>query len=61
MTKEKQKQPRWYQLDASETALVIGSMLITYGAWEIYQPLAPIVSGTILAALALRGMISGDS
>lgn len=55
------KVKRWYQIDSAEVMAMFGFGLITWGCWEIYPPLAPIFSGTILAAFSVWGMIGGDS
>ena len=52
MTDERKARARGWIADGS---LVIGAMLVSYGAWLCYRPAGSIVLGTLLLALGVRG------
>jgi hypothetical protein len=40
-------------IDIADTTFIIGLLLVAYGLWRVYEPLAYIGSGSLLVGLVL--------
>lgn len=43
-------------VDLRDVAAVLGLVLVSFGAWQVYPPAAFIVAGTILTGIAVFGV-----